>query len=225
MNQESFRCTLVSWEEAVRLSRELACRIRSSGFHPQMVIAIGRGGFVPARVICDSLLISNLTSIKVEHWGVAAREMQEARVRYPLSVDVKGLKLLIVDDVTDTGETLKSALKHVEERGSQEVRTAVLQHKTSSELVPDHYAELVLDWKWIIYPWAAHEDLVGFTEKVLGREGLSLQDIQTNLLRRYTLRISNDSLTEVLKELMRMGRLVEKDGVYSLVPSTISGTI
>ncbi|NYT02082.1 MAG: phosphoribosyltransferase [Methanosarcinales archaeon] len=217
MSQESFRCTLVSWEEATRLSRVLAARIRSSRFRPHLVIAIGRGGFVPARVVCDSLLLSNLTSIKVEHWGVAARQMQEARVKYPLPVDVRGLKLLIVDDVTDTGETLKATMEHVGLQGPQEVRTAVLQHKTCSQFVPDYYAEAITEWRWIIYPWAAHEDLVGFTEKVLAGEALGVPEIRAGLERRYSLQVSEKTLAGVLAELMEMGRLVKVDGLYSLV--------
>ena len=102
MDADSFPVDMVSWDSAISLSRSLADIIRASGLAPDLVIAIGRGGYVPARVVCDRLLISDLTSIKIEHWGVAAREFDRAVVRFHLSVDVEGKTILVIDDVTDT---------------------------------------------------------------------------------------------------------------------------
>jgi hypothetical protein len=86
----------------IGLPRISAKAIKSSGYRPDLVIAVGRGGYVPASV-CDFMLHSQLTSIKIEHWGIAARKQDTAEVRSPLSVNVVGLKVLIIDDVTDTG--------------------------------------------------------------------------------------------------------------------------
>ena len=170
MNPESFLCQLISWDEAYQLSRKLAQEIKSSGFHPDLVVAIGRGGYVPARIVCDFLLHNLLTSIKIEHWDIAACKRPEAAVRFPLAVDVQDQSILIIDDVTDTGDTLRAALDYVKSLGAGDTKTGVMQHKTTSSVVPDFYADVIKDWRWIIYPWAAHEDLVGFTEKVLSVE-------------------------------------------------------
>jgi len=167
MSSQSIPCRLVSWEEAYQLSHRLARSIKSSGYRPQLVIAIGRGGYVPARIVCDFLLHNLLTSFKIEHWDIAASKRPEAAVRFPLAVDVRGQSVLIIDDVTDTGETLRAAIDYVKDLGAGEIRTGVMQHKTTSPVVPDFYAEEVKEWVWIIYPWAVHEDLVGFAEKVL----------------------------------------------------------
>jgi hypoxanthine phosphoribosyltransferase len=113
MNSQSFPCQLISWDEAYKLSRKLASVIKSSGFRPDLVIAIGRGGYVPARIVCDFLLHSLLTSIKIEHWDIAACKRPEAAVRFPLAVDVQDQSILIIDDVTDTGDTLRAALDYL----------------------------------------------------------------------------------------------------------------
>ena len=104
--------------------------IRVSRFQPDIVIAIGRGGYVPARIVCDRLLMNDLTSIKIEHWGTAAHKLDQAQVRFPLSVNVEGMDILVVDDITDTGETLMAAREYLALAKPGEIRTGVLQHKT-----------------------------------------------------------------------------------------------
>jgi len=211
MNPTCFPCQLISWDEAYRLSKALAKKIKSSGFHPDLVIAIGRGGYVPARVVCDFLLHSLLTSIKIEHWDIAACKRQEATVRFPLAVDVHDQRILIIDDVTDTGDTLKAAVEYVKGLGAGEIKTGVLQHKITSPVVPDLCADVIREWKWIIYPWAAHEDLVGFAEKVLSEEPGASEDIRDRLKEQYGLFVDEDCLNEVLDDLIGMGK-AEKYG-------------
>ncbi|AKB12522.1 Xanthine-guanine phosphoribosyltransferase [Methanosarcina thermophila CHTI-55] len=54
--------------------------------------------------------------------------------------------------------------------------TAVLQHKTCSAFTPDFYAQKIIKWRWIIYPWARYEDLAGFAEKSSRTEPLTLSN-------------------------------------------------
>lgn len=218
MDIESFPCQLVSWDEAFWLSRDLAKIIKSSGYHPDLVIAVGRGGFVPARIVCDFMLQSLLTSIKIEHWGIAAHKQEMAKVKFPLAANLDGLKVLIIDDVTDTGETLRVAASHVKEKGPADIRTGVLQHKVASSFKPDYFANLVKEWKWIIYPWAAHEDLVGFAKRVLSHEPLTTDQIRTELERRYGLVIGQE-ISDVLQDLVEMGKAEKKDDKYLVLKS------
>ncbi|MBP2146128.1 hypoxanthine phosphoribosyltransferase [Methanofollis sp. W23] len=212
MIPESFPCELVAWDHAVRLSRALAAEVKAADYRPDLVIAIGRGGYVPARIVCDRLLLDTLTSIKIEHWGTAARKKEKAVVRYPLATDVGDLSVLIVDDVTDTGETLEHAVAYVEKEGAREVRTGVLQHKRTSSYDPDYYAEYLAGWRWVVYPWALHEDLVGFTEKVLADEGLTMAEIRAALARRYEIHANEDEVAEALADLLALGKAVEEEG-------------
>ncbi len=214
MNSRSFPCQLISWDEAYQLSRKLAKEIKSSRFRPDLVIAIGRGGFVPARIVCDFLLHSLLTSIKIEHWDIAACKRPEAAVRFPLAVDVQDQSILIIDDVTDTGDTLRAALDYVKSLGAGETKTGVMQHKTTSSVVPDFYADVIKDWRWIIYPWAAHEDLVGFTEKVLSVELETREQIRARLKEQYTLVLDENCLTEVLDDLIEMKKAEKIQAKY-----------
>lgn len=152
-------CELISWQRFHALCRRLAHKIRESGYRPDIIVAIGRGGYMPARILSDLLGVSNLTSFKIEHYE-GIRKTGKAFVRYPLNVDLSGLRVLLVDDVNDSGETLAAAIPHVLGQGTpQELRTAVLHHKAVSSHIPDYHAWRVVKWRWIIYPWALTEDL------------------------------------------------------------------
>ncbi|MCO6413944.1 MAG: phosphoribosyltransferase [Thiogranum sp.] len=155
-------CELVSWETFYRLSQRLARTIHTSWFRPDLIVAIGRGGYMPARILSDYLDVLDLASIKIEHYHGMHRDAA-AQVRYPLAAQVDGRRILLVDDVSDSGDTFQVAVRHLREHGEpEELRTAVLHHKIVSDFVPDYYAREVKSWRWIIYPWAIIEDLGSF---------------------------------------------------------------
>jgi hypothetical protein len=158
-------CEYVSWARFYALAARLATRIRAGGYSPQVLIGVGRGGYLPARLLSDFLDVMDLTTFKIEHYR-GSRKEPLARVRYPLSADLSGKRVLLVDDVNDSGDTFAVALGHLRERGApKELRSAVLHHKITSTYVPDYYGQQVVKWRWITYPWALAEDL----DVLLGR--------------------------------------------------------
>ena len=214
MIPESFPVELVTWNSSYDLARTLSERVRKSGYLPDLIIAIGRGGYVPSRVVADFLLMDRLTSIKIEHWGIGASKKEKALVRYPLSVDIKGTKVLVIDDVTDTGETLQVTTDYLKGFEPREIRTGVLQHKTCSAFEPDYYAEVISEWRWIVYPWAVFEDLSGFTEKVIRDVERTPGEIMEMLRIRYHISPGYEMLDAILRVLVSMGMISEKDGYY-----------
>lgn len=159
-------CEMISWDQIQSLSRRLAYAIHDSGFRPDIIIAIGRGGYVPARILADYLDSMALTSIKVEHYHRGADKQALARVTYPLCEEISDQQVLLVDDVSDSGDTYAVALEHLAEHQPAQVITAALHHKTVSTYRPDFHAEEVRQWRWLIYPWAVMEDLSGFITKM-----------------------------------------------------------
>jgi hypoxanthine phosphoribosyltransferase len=210
--KDSFSCKLISFHEVLRLSRILAKKIKDSGYMPDLIVAIGRGGFVPGRLVSDFLLFNDLTSMKIEHYSRAAHMRAEARIKFPIPVDITGKKILIVDDVTDTGETLKLAVDYVLNLKPADVRTAVLQHKTCSVFTPDFYAQKIIKWRWIIYPWARYEDLAGFIEKILVKRTLDLSQIITEFKHRYGLDLRESELLSILDDLTERGEIEKIKG-------------
>lgn len=163
---EQLHCELISQETVYDLVYRVAERVRASAYHPDLVIAISRGGFTPARVLCDVLGLFNLTSIRVVHYSKAAIHDQQAYVKYPLCIDITGQRVLLVDDVNDTGDTLQVARAHLEGLGPTEVRIAVLHEKVRSPLRAEYVGETLEEWRWLIYPWAMVEDVGGFLREM-----------------------------------------------------------
>ena len=157
------RYEYISWSRFYGLCGELARRIRDDGFEPDAIVGIARGGYAPARVLADLFDTMNLAAMKVEHYH-ATRKSREAVIRHPLPEGFFGKRVLLVDDVSDSGDTFDAALAHLRTRpGIGEVRTAVLHHKETSTYEPDYYAHRIIAWRWIIYPWALTEDLKSLT--------------------------------------------------------------
>ena len=209
------KCYFVSWDKAYRLGRKITHKIRASGFVPDIVIGVARGGLVPARIVCDFLHQKDLTSVKVEHWGIAVTH-GTAMIKFPLpeEIDISGKKILIVDDVADTGDSYHVILDHINKRSPAEVKTAVLQYKTCSTFIPDYWGEKHDSWKWIIYPWALYEDMTGFIKRVLVRP-MSQEEISKGLSG-FDIRVSRKDLREFLNEMRYEGKLrrSNKSGKY-----------
>ena len=197
---KSFRCEILTWNKVIRDSKTLAKLVKQSGYKPDLVIAIGRGGYVPARIICDFMMLRDLTSMKAEHWGSAELDCKEAVIKYPLCTDIKGKKVLLVDDVTDTGGTLIVCLEYLKGLAPGEIRTAILTHKTCSEIVPDYYANKIARWKWLIFPWHVWEDLNCFIKRLLDTGITNEEEIKAELQKRYSLDVKTETIREILAE-------------------------
>jgi hypoxanthine phosphoribosyltransferase len=199
---EQLRCELISWSEVERLCQRLAGLTRKSGYHPDLVIAIGRGGYVPARLICDYLNILELTSIRIEHYLSGADRQEEVVIRYPLKADIRGLRVLLMDDVNDTGDTLEAATQHLQAFHPGEIRTAVMHHKTVTRFNVDYYARKIIKWRWLIYPWAVTEDISGFLSRLTPAPG-SLEDARRLLAERFNIKISEQRLRDIYISMAR----------------------
>jgi hypoxanthine phosphoribosyltransferase len=164
---------VVTFDEIVEWSRRLADKIKESGWQPDVIVAIARGGYVPARLLCDWLGVGDLVSIQVVHWPSAAQVAEKAYVKYPVNADLSGKRVLIVDDIVDTGDSVELAKRSIEECcRPREVKTAALQVITSvAKVVPDYYAIEVKEWVWFAYQWNAVEDAAGFIMKIVREMG------------------------------------------------------
>jgi len=163
---------LVDWRDVVEWSRILADRIRESGYKPSVIIAVSRGGYVPARLLCDFLGVENLVSIQSQHWTEAAKMAEKALIKFEYTIDLAGHRALLVDDIVDTGDTLMLARRFIEDKWRpSELRVAALQWISSvAKFRPDYYAVEVKDWVWFQYPWTRLEDVSQFIARMFREE-------------------------------------------------------
>ena len=199
IENKSFECELVSWESVVELTYKLAAMIKHSGFKPDIVIAIARGGYVPARIICDRLDIYDLASIRITHYTGGSTKQEQARLSIPLSIDINGMNVLLVDDVDDTGDTFLVALEHLKSLNPKAIKIAVLHHKTICTLLPDYYVATVRKWRWIIYPWALTEDITGFINRMEPKP-CTVDEAQMRLEQDFNIKLSIRQLEEIISQ-------------------------
>jgi hypoxanthine phosphoribosyltransferase len=204
---EDIRCRVVTWGEIDAWADAVARKIEGSGFKPDIVVGLTRGGWIPARMLCDQLVCKNLFSIKVEHWGITAQTDMKAKLVQELAIDVKGKNVLLVDDITDTGDSLALSLEHVRAKGPKSVKAATLLHINHSKVVPDFYGEEVPkeEWRWFIFPWNFKEDIRNLIDK-LSYDGSDPRDLASMLEKRYQIERSEQVLKAVVAHLEERGR-------------------
>jgi len=200
-SKERFRCEILSWKRVLADAKRLSKIIKDSGYDFHLVVAIGRGGFVPARILCDYLLIRDLATMKVEHWGIAATRTGKAVIKFPLCADIKDKRVLLVDDITDTGETLRVSIEYLRNFRPEEIRTAVLLHKTCSATIPNYFVRKIVKWRWVIFPWHIWEDLTGFIRTLRDTGTSCEEDIIRELKQRYGITAHPRMVEEILSEI------------------------
>jgi uncharacterized protein len=144
-----------TWSQIYRMLLQQANHIKSSGFQPDVIVGVSRGGWVPARVLSDLLENSNLASVKVEFYTGIDEAAEEPTLTQELLADVEGKRVLVVDEIADTGKSLKLAVQHIQPRGATEVQTATLYKKPQSTLEPDFCEKKT--GKWVVFPWELKE--------------------------------------------------------------------
>jgi len=147
------------WSRALSMCYRLAEIILDSGESFTTVLTVSRGGLVPARIVSDVIGVDDFHVVRSRFWGVGGRILEEPEISYYGGIELKNKKVLVVDEVVDTGTTMSRIVRLVNSLGAREVKTAVLHYKTSSSFIPDYYVERVEKWVWIYYPWSFSETL------------------------------------------------------------------
>jgi len=143
----------LTWETFGEASQQLAQVIAADGFRPDLILAIARGGMFVAGALGYALSVKNLHLMNVEFYnGVGSTlDMPVMLPPVPSAVDFSQKKLLIADDVADTGKTIELVRDFVAGHVA-EVRSAVVYEKPGS-LVKCDYVWKRTD-RWINFPWS-----------------------------------------------------------------------
>ena len=134
-------------------SRELALDILRSGFAPEIVVAIARGGLLLAGSIAYALGIKSCGAVNAEFYTGVGTRLPEPIMLPPLldEASIVGKRVLLVDDVSDSGRTLAMVVQLLE-AGGADLRTVVLYTKPGTVYEPTY------TWKrtdkWINFPWS-----------------------------------------------------------------------
>jgi hypoxanthine phosphoribosyltransferase len=150
---------VMSWDDLGTGARDLARAVADEGWIPDIVLGIARGGLLVAGALGYSLGVKNTFTMNVEFYtGIDERlDMPMILPPVPDLVDFAETKVLIADDVADTGETLRAVHEFLAGKVS-EVRSAVLYEKSRSA-VKCEYVWRRTD-RWITFPWSAEDPVL-----------------------------------------------------------------
>ncbi len=169
-----------SWNQIYELLLSLAARIREDGFKPDVIVGVSRGGWPPARVMSDLLENPETANVKAEFYLGVAETKGEPVITQPVSVSVRGKRVLAMDDVADTGKSLRLVRSHLKEKGATEVKIATIYYKPWSVVVPDYYErETSL---WIVFPWERKETVRNIIKRYRS-EGKTIEEAKDKLVR------------------------------------------
>jgi hypoxanthine phosphoribosyltransferase len=169
-----------TWNLIYEMLLNLAERIRKNGFKPDLIVGVSRGGWPPARVLSDLLDNPNLANVKAEFYLGVAETKGEPTLTQPVSMSVTGKKVLIVDEVADTGKSLELVKEHIIKEGACEVKIATIYHKPWSAIVPDYYGKETR--RWIVFPWEIKETIRKIVKKCR-EKGKSIEEEAAKLVK------------------------------------------
>lgn len=141
-----------TWRDIRRLVWKLARHAKK--FSPQVVIGIAKGGVVPAVWIANILHVQEFDIMRILFYTDIGKHLERPLLLKPITINLAHKRVLIVDDIVDTGKTMKLAIEHVYHCGASEAKFYALYCKPRTLVSPDCYGELTDDW--IVFPWEAN---------------------------------------------------------------------
>ncbi|MFN4133944.1 MAG: phosphoribosyltransferase [Candidatus Hadarchaeales archaeon] len=137
----------LNWEEVKKMVVSLAKKIKND-FDPDVIVGVVRGGLIPGVWISHLLGDKQFRTIHVKYY------LGSKRAEKPVLIEDIGKiegKVLVIDDVVDTGSSLSFVVSRLKKKGAKEVRTAALAYKPHSFTKPDYF--IFETDRWIVFPW------------------------------------------------------------------------
>ncbi|MEM1687382.1 MAG: phosphoribosyltransferase [Zestosphaera sp.] len=166
---------ILTWKKIYEAVLKLALDIIKEGLEIDLIVGILRGGYIVARILSDILGTDNIGVVEVKFYRGIEERAERPIITQPLTADVRGKNILIVDDVVDSGRTLEIVTEQVRLRGARSVKTAVLFYKPKSIIKPDFFAQETM--KWVVFPW----ELCEFIRELKTRE--QINDLESLIAR------------------------------------------
>ncbi len=155
----------VSYNTVHKLVKGLAEKILASGFDPDVIVAIGSGGFIPARII-KTFINRPIYAVGISYYGVDKKHKDHpTKIQWidEVADQLRGKKVLLIDEVDDTRATLAYCVGELLSYQPEEIAVLVLHNKLKKkdvEFPPEitrYYPALEIGDQWIKYPWDADD--------------------------------------------------------------------
>jgi uncharacterized protein len=212
------RAINISWDDLENLVWDVNLNLNKTGYDPDVVIAVARGGLVPARILLDYLQKKYICTFQMGHLTGDMTITEKPVLIYPLpEINLTDKKVLVVDDVSDEGMTMQAVVNYLGSKAG-DIKTAVLVSKMNCKFRADFCPKVMDEWRWVLFPWSKHEDLVIFTEKALQMTGgATIEEIIGILEDSMKLEVATLDIEKVLLDMSISGEIEERDSVWYLL--------
>lgn len=163
----------VSWQEYHGYAQQLAEAILIKDGPVEEIVAIARGGLTLGHILSD-LLSATISTFSIQSYEYYTKQ-GEVKITAKIQTPVKGKRILLVDDVADTGKTLMRALEYLRDFKPKKITTATMFYKPHSIFKPDFYAQQTS--KWILFPYEPTE-MISLMFKTMKKEGKTNTEIE-----------------------------------------------
>lgn len=140
----------ISWSEIVDILAKLSLEI-SRRYKPDLIVAIAKGGLVPARILLDYLGVDEVGFIEVKFYKSVGVVMEKPFIKAMAIPPISDKNVLVVDDVVDSGRTMQLVINILSTHNPKSIKTASLFTKPWSTFTPDFYHSMIDEW--IVFPW------------------------------------------------------------------------
>ena len=152
-----------TWNQIYDMLLSQAKKIQSQNYKPDVIVGIARGGLISARILKDLLETKELAFIQIEFYKDLNQTLSKPLLKQTHTTNIADKKTLLVDDIADTGESLKLAKTHLQQQGANEIKTATLYQKPKSAVTPDFTEKQTVNW--VVFPWDTKETLRKIIQK------------------------------------------------------------
>lgn len=167
-----------TWDQMGLLNFNLAKQIIESGKKFDRLIALARGGWTWARDISGHLNIPELSSFRIKSYS-GVNQSGKSMIVQPLTDTIVGQKILLFDEVIDSGLTIKLAQEYLKVMGAKDIQIAALCFKPHSKIKPDFFAFTTK--AWVVFPHENREFIQDSMDKWRA-QGLSIQEVKKRLV-------------------------------------------
>jgi hypoxanthine phosphoribosyltransferase len=168
----------ISWQELHHLCFELLKKVKKEKLEFDRIVCISRGGLVVARIFSDflDLPISNFTIVSYASVG----KIGKPKVMEALAANIKKERVLLIDEIIDSGMTLKKAISYLEKKEPQKIITLVPVIKPWTKLKPDFWQ--IETKEWVVFGYEVRETIDDVV-KIWKKDGRKREEIKKGLIK------------------------------------------
>jgi hypoxanthine phosphoribosyltransferase/FMN phosphatase YigB (HAD superfamily) len=168
INQIDFpRCCFFKWSEVDKMVKEISIQMKEKSYSPDVIIAVSRDGLIPARILHNYMPKTNFEILHIRRYKPGKKAISNPKIYFKPKNPIKNKKILIVDDMTDEGTTIKMIKNFIAKYDPSQIKTVVLYSKNKNKNIADFISKNNHLNKFAIFPWNKFEMMKDFVERNL----------------------------------------------------------